>query len=244
VLDVMTRPDNPVIGPRAFASTPEQVIHQAGAWIDGATEAGVGVCGKHFPGHGHTDVDSHFALPVCPISADELLSTHVRPFKDLAPRLDSLMTAHVLYPELDRDLPATLSPRILNGIARKYMAFDGLIFTDDLEMKALANYGTPRQVAAGSLQAGNDILLACEHPHIVEQAVAAARDASLDRAGEIACGLALQRRRSFLSKCGDDGPLSAEHRALVLGRREHRALADFFFRYAEGAELDSPVASG
>jgi beta-N-acetylhexosaminidase len=243
VLDVLSLPTNPVIGPRAFGEDAAGVRAFAGAWLEGAHGAPMGTCGKHFPGHGHTDQDSHHTLPVCDLPAEALLSEHARPFADLAPHLDAFMTAHVLYPALDPRWPATLSPAVLQELARDGLGFGGLIVTDDLEMAAMADQGAPREVAHRALLAGNDLLLVCRDPAFVEEATAACRDRASQPAGRAASDAALARRRRFLDRVPDAGPWLPERRRQVLGCEDHRSLAARLLRHAPATELESPVAS-
>lgn len=139
VLDINSNPQNPVIGDRAFGNNREDVCAYALEYIEGLQRQGLLTCGKHFPGHGDTSADSHYELPVVDKSFSELYEIELYPFFQLASRLDSLMTAHIVYPQIDA-LPATLSSAFLQQICRKEIGFDGIIFSDDLEMKAVLPY--------------------------------------------------------------------------------------------------------
>jgi beta-N-acetylhexosaminidase len=163
VLDVDSNPKNPVIGDRAYGPDPETVAALGVAAIQGfQTDAQILACGKHFPGHGDTDTDSHFALPTIRRSRAALDATELVPFRAaIGAGLAAVMTAHILFPALDPDLPATLSPAILTGLLREELGFDGLIITDDLEMKGVAaRWGAP-EAAVLAVLAGADILLCC-----------------------------------------------------------------------------------
>jgi beta-N-acetylhexosaminidase len=157
---VDTNPENPIIGDRSFARNPERVAECGAAYSRGLASAGLQSCLKHFPGHGDTLLDSHLALPTVAHDTDRLRSVELVPFARLAREADSIMTAHVLYPALDA-LPATLSRRISTELLRGELGFAGVLFSDDLEMRAMAGYGTMAEVAVGAIEAGCDILLIC-----------------------------------------------------------------------------------
>ncbi|WP_256106263.1 glycoside hydrolase family 3 protein [Streptomyces sp. ODS05-4] len=154
--DVNSDPGNPVIGVRSFGSDPALVARHTVAYIEGMQAAGVVACTKHFPGHGDTNVDSHLAMPRIDADLDTLRSRELTPFR-AAIEAGSLavMSAHILLPALDPDRPATLSPRILTGLLREELGYQGLIVTDGMEMQAIsAVYGIERgsvlAVAAGA----------------------------------------------------------------------------------------------
>lgn len=160
VLDVNNNPANPVIGERSFGADPERVIRLAGAWMRGSLSEGVACCVKHFPGHGDTHVDSHHALPTVDKSLAALEALELRPFRALAPMAPAVMTAHIVYPQLDAEHPATLSHRVLTGILREAIGYQGVVITDALMMKAVhERYGHAR-AAVLALQAGADMPLA------------------------------------------------------------------------------------
>ncbi|MBM2804953.1 MAG: Beta-N-acetylhexosaminidase [Deltaproteobacteria bacterium] len=171
VLDVDSNPANPIIGDRAFGADPQQVIEIAAAWTQGLRDGGVIPCGKHFPGHGDTANDSHLEQPKVRKSLDELRSVELPPFAhSCRNRIESLMTAHVLYPALDPNFPATLSENIVTGLLRHQLGYDGVIFSDDMEMKAISdNYGV-KQATALAVRAGVNVLLFC---HEVDKAIPA-----------------------------------------------------------------------
>lgn len=159
VMDVDTNPKNPVIGDRSFGDDPDLVGRLGVAMIRGLQDGGVVACAKHFPGHGDTDVDSHSDLPAVDHSLSRLHDVELRPFrKAVEAKVATIMTAHVLVRELDDKLPATLSPRVIDGLLRKDMKYDGVVVSDDLEMKAVAKHWPPAQAAVLAAQAGCDIL--------------------------------------------------------------------------------------
>lgn len=160
VLDVNNNPANPVIAERSFGCDPQAVVRLAGAWMRGAAREGVACCAKHFPGHGDTHMDSHHALPVVDKSLAELEALELVPFRALAHAAPSLMTAHIVYPQLDAERPATLSPALLAGVLRERLGYDGVVITDALMMKAVHARWGPARAAVMALAAGADMPLA------------------------------------------------------------------------------------
>ncbi len=163
VLDVNSNPKNPVIGDRAFSSDPKTAAMVALAFAEGLRREGILTCGKHFPGHGDTETDSHVTLPKVRRGRAGLERIELLPFrKAVAARIPMLMTAHVVYSALDPKLPATLSPRILQDLLRKKMGYRGVVISDDLQMKAVSQKYAPDEAAVLALAAGCDLLLVCE----------------------------------------------------------------------------------
>ena len=163
VVDVNSNPANPVIGERAFDHRPERVAALSAQFIRGMQQAGVSACAKHFPGHGDTDTDSHYALPTLNHTLERLEAVEWPPFRAaIEAGVASIMTAHVLFPELDQKWPATLSPAILEEFLLKRMGFQGLVFSDDLEMKALADHHSLEEMIYRGLMAGVDVFLICK----------------------------------------------------------------------------------
>jgi len=161
VLDIDTNPLNPVIGDRAFGSTPDSVIEHALAFAHGLHEGGVLSCGKHFPGHGDTELDSHLALPRLCHDRARLDAVELRPFRAAIGVLPSLMTAHVLFDQLDPDVPATMSHQAITDLLRHELGFDGAVFSDDLEMKAISERYSIEEAGVLAIEAGCDLLLVC-----------------------------------------------------------------------------------
>jgi beta-N-acetylhexosaminidase len=142
------------------------------ALLVGLQDQGVIACAKHFPGHGATSADSHLELPVVDASLRELERIHLRPFEHaIANRLSALMTAHVRYPALDARSPATLSKKIVTGLLRRAMGFDGVVITDDLEMKAIADRHDAGSAALKAFLAGADVLLFCRDQDAPEETI-------------------------------------------------------------------------
>lgn len=162
-LDVNNNPANPVIGTRSFGSDPARVAELGAAFIAGMQARGVMAVGKHFPGHGDTAIDSHVGLPVVAHDRARLEAVEFVPFRRaMASGVTGIMSAHIAFPAIDPTpgLPATLSAKVLTGLLREEMGYDGLIFTDSLIMGALVNEGRSiPQAAAAALLAGADVLL-------------------------------------------------------------------------------------
>lgn len=162
VLDVTSNPSNPIIGDRAFGKEPAKVIEMSSAWIRGLRDGGVIPCAKHFPGHGDTEEDSHLALPLVKKSLDDLKAVEFPPFAHACKNgVEALMTAHVRYSAIDPHLPATLSEPFITGLLRHQMGYDGVVFSDDLEMKAVSDHFSAEEAAARAVLAGVDVLLFC-----------------------------------------------------------------------------------
>ncbi len=219
VLDVATNPDSPVIGDRAFGATPEAVIRHGLSFGQGLLRGGVCPCAKHFPGHGDAALDSHRALPRVSHGRARLEAVEMAPFAAWCRAgMGPVMSAHVVYPGLDPEGPATLSAPILTGLLREGLGFNGVIFSDDLEMGAIEALGGAGQVAVRAVAAGVDGLLVCrraEHREAVRSSLArrASEDLSfrqrLESAAERLAALPVSESRHPLSWIG-----SSDHRSL------------------------------
>jgi beta-N-acetylhexosaminidase len=166
VLDIHTNPNNPIIGDRAFGREPETVAQRALAFARGLDAAGILACGKHFPGHGDTDTDSHLELPRVDHPWERLERVELAPFRAAAAaRLPMIMTAHVVFPVLDPTRPATLSEQVVTGLLREKLGFEGVIVSDDLDMKAIAAHLGAGEAAIRAIRAGCDVLLLCNDLH-------------------------------------------------------------------------------
>ncbi|HUU03275.1 MAG TPA: beta-N-acetylhexosaminidase [Myxococcota bacterium] len=161
VLDINRNPHNPVINIRAYGDKPELVARLGLHFIQGQQQAGMATVAKHFPGHGSTARDSHFSLPVIRLDREQLTDGDLLPFRRaIAAGLDAVMTAHVRVPAIDpSSLPASLSHKVIGGLLRKELGFDGLVITDDLEMRAIANMMPVGQAAVKAIQAGADVVM-------------------------------------------------------------------------------------
>ncbi|HEY2955055.1 MAG TPA: glycoside hydrolase family 3 N-terminal domain-containing protein [Candidatus Eisenbacteria bacterium] len=196
VADIHSAPSNPVIGPRAFGTTPEAVAERVGQALRGLASGGVASCLKHFPGHGDTALDSHLALPSSAADRDLLERRELAPFRAHL-EADAVMTAHVVYPALDPGRPATFSRAIVHDLLRERLGFEGVCITDALEMKGAAAGREPLEVARLALEAGCDLLLFAFHDEAVRRArlelARALVEGGLDRAGFDAARPRLER---------------------------------------------------
>lgn len=243
VLDVHTNPRNPVIGNRAFASQPEQVINHALAFWRGLHDARVLGCGKHFPGHGDTHADSHLELPRVAHADERLRAVELLPFAAAARAgIEALMTAHVLYPAWDDKLPATLSRRIAYDLLRRELNYTGMLVSDDLGMAAVADHHPVETLVVESLLAGVDHFLVREplerQVRAYEALVVAAETKPAVRAR-----VEESARRVSWFKEGLRVPMPAAAEALpsLLATDENKALASSFARVAFLSVASSPV---
>ena len=162
VLDVNNNPDNPIINIRSFGEDPREVARLGRAFIRGIQEEGLFATGKHFPGHGDTETDSHLDLPVIRVDRARLDSMELLPFREaIEEGLGGMMTAHLLVPELSNreDLPTTLSPAVLTGLLKEEMGFEGLIFTDAMDMAAIDRRYSRQEATVLAIEAGADVIL-------------------------------------------------------------------------------------
>lgn len=238
VLDVDTNPKNPIIGDRSFGSSPTLVSKHGLAMIVGMHDQKVIACGKHFPGHGDTASDSHKTLPVVDHPIKRLADTELKPFiHAVENRLSCLMTAHVLYPQFDDKLPASLSKKIISQLLRKTIKFDDVVVTDDLEMKGITDHFTVPEAAVKAVQAGSDLILVCHSAdqqmavlealiHAVEKkTISEARlDESLNRI--------LRLKESFLMPRRQPQPKEVKE---VVGCDAHKALIEEVHKKSEMA---------
>ncbi len=161
VLDVLTNAANPAIGDRALSDDAERAATLGATIIRALQAEGVAACGKHFPGHGDTTVDSHLELPLVEHAGERLRGVEFVPFRAaIAAEVACVMTAHVLVPALDAVRPATLSPTILR-LLRDELGHPGMIVSDDLEMQAIGRQWTPGEAAVAAIKAGCDTVLVC-----------------------------------------------------------------------------------
>jgi len=181
-----------VIGDRSLGADPQKVIRLGRAYIAGLHAAGMAATGKHFPGHGWAEADSHFALPVDERSEEAIRASDLQPFAGLAAELDGIMPAHVVYPAID-ELPAGFSRRWLQDILRQELGFKGVIFSDDLTMAgAHAVGGMPQRVDA-ALASGCDMLLVCNDRAAAEEALVHSQKLGMQPPANLAQMLARRR---------------------------------------------------
>ena len=233
VLDIHTNPKNPVIGDRALADNPDDVARLGVAVIRALQDEGIAACGKHFPGHGDTSTDSHHELPLVEHPPERLRDVEFVPFKAaIEAQVAAMMTAHLLVPSLDDKRPATLSSRIVTRLLREELKYDGVIFSDDLEMKAIAREYAVPLAAVLAIEAGCDGVLICSGDHdtqaaALEALVHAVEDERL-RLSRVEDALKRHQRAKerFLAAPVAARPLSGRALRAALGRDEHRAIAD------------------
>jgi beta-N-acetylhexosaminidase len=228
-LDVNSNPANPVIGVRSYGEDPALVARLGVSAITGMQAAGALATAKHFPGHGDTSLDSHLALPIVHHGRDRLEAVELLPFRAaVRAGVAAVLTAHVVYPALDPDRPATLSPAAI-GLLRRELGFDGLVVSDSMQMRAIADRYRPGEAAVQAVQAGIDMLLALGATEAQWEAIDAVR-AAMDtgridpaRVREAAERvLAAKRRLGLFEQAG----VSEAGVAGIVGRPEHLALAD------------------
>lgn len=188
--DILTNPQNKVIGDRAFGTDAETVAKLSSAFVRGLVKSNIIACAKHFPGHGNTLLDSHEELPVEETTAEQLEARETVPFKrTFRARLDLVMTAHILYKNVDPDWPGTLSTKIINGILRDKLRYRNLVITDDMGMKAITKKYEVGAAAVQAFKAGCNILLYCNDfaaPEIAMKALVAAATNNIIDPNEIA----------------------------------------------------------
>lgn len=160
VLDINMSKDNEVIGVRSFGSDPDMVSRLGTAYIRGTQSRRVSATAKHFPGHGNTSGDSHYEMPLLNRSYEQIWSADLKPFYEaIRNDVDAIMTAHIAVPKIDpSNTPATLSKKIITGILRDQMKYDGLVITDDMEMRAVTRNGGVGKAAVDAVLAGCDVV--------------------------------------------------------------------------------------
>ena len=232
VLDIHTNPKNPVIGDRALAERAEDVAKLGRVIIRALQGAGLAACGKHFPGHGDTSTDSHFELPLVEHPPDRLRAIEFEPFRAaVAEQVAFIMTAHVLVPSLDEQRPASLSPAIVQALLREELKFDGVILSDDLEMKAVsAKYDVP-EAAVDAIRAGCDAVLVCSgdidlQGRTLEALVRAVESGSIPAKRHDDAFARLKRTKQRFLLGARPGPGARIKRLRgILGREEHQLVA-------------------
>lgn len=180
VVDINSDPGNSVIHTRSFGAEKAAVARKGVAFLRGLRRAGVLACAKHFPGHGDTQIDSHSALPVLPLTPLELGERELYPFRELIrEKVPTVMVGHLALPHFTdgEERPATLCADLVDGLLRRDLGFEGVVITDGLNMKAVQQEREPGQLEIEALLAGNDLLLMSENPSVAIRAVVAAVEA-------------------------------------------------------------------
>jgi beta-N-acetylhexosaminidase len=238
VLDIHTNPKNPVIGDRALAEKAEHVARLGSAIVKVLQAEGIAACGKHFPGHGDTSTDSHHELPLVEHPLERLRGVEFLPFKAaIDAGVATIMTAHVFLPALDEKRPASLSKRVITGLLREELKYDGVILSDDLEMKAVAADYTVADAAVLAVQAGCDGVLICSGDHdtqaaALEALVHAVEDERVPLA-RVEDALNRQRRAKerFLTAGVGARPLTGRALHAAIGGEERSAVAEEMARF-------------
>jgi len=229
VLDVLTNPANPIMAGRCFGNDPQVVTRLGMAVFGGLKDMGVLAVGKHFPGHGDTTVDSHLGLPVVPHDQARLWAVELAPFvAAIGAGIPALMTAHLLVPALDPERPATLSRPILTELLRERLGFSGLLVSDDLLMRGIADATPPGEAAIRFLEAGGDCVLVCDDEAAQRQAILAVTKAVetgrlTEARVQLSCDRIAKAKAQFL---GRGVPASAEAIREVVGCAAHRRVTE------------------
>ena len=237
VLDIHTNPKNPIIGDRALGETAEMVARLGAAVVRGLQDNGVAACGKHFPGHGDTAVDSHLELPLVEHPPDRIRRVEAVPFREaIRAGVAFIMTAHILVPSLDDERPATLSRRIVYNLLRDELNFEGVILSDDLEMKAIASTYAVPDAAVQAIAAGCDGLLICSgnvelQAQTLEALVHAVENGKIPykRLEDAQKRLRRAKERFLAAPVASSRPSDLRR---VLGRDEHQRVAEEMARFA------------
>lgn len=228
VFDINSNPDNPAIGVRSYGDTPEKAAPYALRMVKGLQDAGVLACAKHFPGHGDTAVDSHMGLPVVNKTKEELEKIELRPFQQAIDEgIAGVMSTHILFPKIEKgDVPATMSRRIMTGLLKEEMGFQGLVLSDCMMMGAIKdNYGTVKGMVR-ALEAGVDLIFAS---HSIDLSREAAEEMlKAVQAGGISEEELRQSTEKILSFKKKLAPPREDEFALV-GSAEHRAQVEAMY---------------
>lgn len=239
VLDIHTNPKNPVIGDRALAGKADEVARLGSAIIRALQTEGIAACGKHFPGHGDTSSDSHLELPLVEHPPERFRDVELIPFKAaIEADVATIMTAHLFAPALDEERPATLSRRVVTGLLREELRYQGVILSDDLEMKAIANNYAVPAAAVLAVEAGCDGVLICSgdcdlQAAALEALVHAVEDERLSLSRlEDALKRHQRAKERFVAAPVLARPRGAKALRETLGCDEHRAIANEMSRFA------------
>jgi beta-N-acetylhexosaminidase len=225
MLDLAVNPESPVTKGRSFGRAPGEVARLGAAFLRGLAAEGVLGCAKHFPGHGDTTLDPHLDLPIFDGTRERLQQEEFVPFAAaIQAHAPMIMTAHILLPKIDPNLPASISPAVLEGMLRRDLKFGGVILADDLGMGALARRYGCGDSAVMTLQAGTDIAMLCHDSSVVPRVIDAVK-AALDGGRFAPEKWAASRAHiAMLRKQISDAEKSAPPLA-VIGCRAHRLLA-------------------
>lgn len=242
VADINSNPSNPVIGPRAFGNTPEIVSAALSAYTKALQDSAVFATWKHFPGHGDTETDSHHSFPVVHVDQAELEARELKAYQNLkTAKVSALMTAHVLYPAADTKLPASLSTEIISGILRKKLDYQGIVITDDLDMRAITENFSDSEVIKYFAESGGDLMLFNHNPERLLKCFEILKNLNVDLEASEA------RISAFIDKLEDVIPLKAVTPNFFIANQEKiNALSvktsklDYFGSEPKPADLKAP----
>ncbi len=228
-VDVFTNSANTVIGDRAVSHDPFMVEKMASALVRGYLKSGIFSCAKHFPGHGHTIIDSHEELPIETADLKRLHDVELVPFKKaFRSKVDMVMTGHISFPSIDSEWPVTLSEIFLKKMIKAEFKYRGLIITDDLDMKAMAKHYNKSEIPIRSFEAGADLLLYCnepESPPVAIESVSSAISQGRLNKNEIE-----QTHQKVIeakkNKIGMINKLTLKQSLEIIGHKNHLYLAD------------------
>ena len=237
VLDILTNPKNPAIGDRALSERAQDVARLGRLIIRTLQSEGIAACGKHFPGMGDAATDPHHELPLVEHAPDRLEAVELAPFRAAVEAdVATIMTAHVVYPAIDDERPATLSPRIVDAMLKQKLAYEGLVLTDDLEMGAISGRHGLAEASVAAIAAGCDVVLLCgksQEPQVaaVEALIHAVENGTLPTTrAEDALARHRRTKERFLTRMAR--PLTGSALRALLGREEHQAVASDMARFA------------
>ncbi|MCB0356756.1 MAG: beta-N-acetylhexosaminidase [Bdellovibrionales bacterium] len=231
-IDVLTNPENKVIGDRSAGADPEHVGKMASAFVRGYIKSGVLSCVKHYPGHGNTLVDSHEELPIEETTLETLQNRELVPFKkSFRARAEMCMTAHIKFTKIDPEWPVTLSAKFIKEILRKDLRFSKIVITDDLDMKALRHHYSIEEIPVRALEADCDILLYCNEFDVPPKSIAAVEEAiSKGRLNTDSINEKYQKVLSLKKRSlKDPDPLPFAEAAKIIAHPEHLKIAKAIF---------------
>lgn len=228
-VDIYTNPKNTVIGDRAVSTDFHMVEKMASALVRGYLKSGIFSCAKHFPGHGHTIIDSHEELPIEEADLKRLHDVELVPFKkSFRSKVDMVMTGHISFPNIDNKWPVTLSELFLKKMIKEELKYQGLIITDDLDMKAMAKHYDKAEIPIRALEAGADLLLYCNEPESPPVAIAgvvrAIESGRLNLSDIEACHKKVLKAK--FEKPGMVNKLSLDEAMEVIGHKDHLYVAE------------------
>jgi beta-N-acetylhexosaminidase len=238
VFDLGFEASRSVLTSRTASSDPKETIAYASEFLKGLKAANVLGCGKHFPGLGEGNLDSHHDMPVVRKSWKELWAEDLMPYRELRSQIPFVMVAHASYPEVTRDQqPASLSRKWMQDVLRKKIGYRGLIISDDLEMGGVLSTGSIEDVAVETLRAGADMFLVCHNQELVWRGYEAVlRTAESDRKFAAQVEKAAQRVLKFKKRAKELRGFAAEPKANVVERL--KKIVGDFSRIIDGGVID------